>query len=92
MDTEKEENIIRDIIKVIIDRLQDVRVGDKVNDVFAGIAFNLYKTGYRKADEVEKQTARDIATWLETNVAYNSEILYKIARAIRLIWQVEVDE
>ena len=58
------------------------------------IANGLYEIGYRKADEVRKETAKRIADWLEEgcfSAGLDTSVFF-IAELIRRSYGVEVEE
>ena len=60
----------------------------------SGIAAAIYNAGYRKADEVRKETAKDICDWLEYCFKLYDYWIEKLAKdrtkAIRKKYGVEV--
>lgn len=68
--------------------------GDDREVLAKQIVEHLQELGYRKADEVRKETAKKIADWLEDGCfqAGLDASVFFIAKLIRVSYGIEVDE
>ena len=91
----------KELYKLVVDEI-DVSIGDSIaycdrRDCAKAVVEMLEDECYRKADEVRKETAKEIADWLECQTiddlgGYRIDKATKLARIIRQKYGVEVDE